>query len=825
MLDFAKLYPANKIVRADHNTVAFQLDDHVVPVEELVAMEMINIRKNAELMAGEGIRDVVLTVPPHYNQAARLALIESANLAGMRVIELINDGMAVAMDYAKGRTFNSSQNHIIFDMGASGTSATIVKLSTKSVKDVGRFNKTITTLDVLGVGSNSLVGGNIMTTRLYSHLVEEFDRQHGSKISSPILSSPRATARLLKEATRIKQVLSANNEAMVSIESLHEEIDFRLKVSRTEFEGLNADLVKLSIEPIKSALHVADISINDIDSLILHGGAARVPFVQQALLEIIAEDKIARNVNADEAAVMGAVFRGAGLSGSFRVKELILQDICSQTYTYSDESGSHPLFPAGTPLGTSLNITVNKPVDEYELTIQYAQTYETIGVVPVAKVKLNGIYNTTTSLEKEHKCKNPEIVATVQLDHSGIVSIREASAICEVQEKQGVADKVKGWFVNKDSTTDTKPEDKKDAEPVEPLSKMVLKRAPIPFSMEYLEIQTLPRSAHEQSASRIRKFEQHDTDRVARETARNGLEAYIYRVRDLLESDSFTEVSTDAERSNLKSLAASADQWMYGDGDTAPLADLVAKRRTMAIVVDPIDVRRKELQTRDDKITALQKQISTARSFAKKQLEQIEEYSSKKGQLSERLMAEMESKLAKQEGDKVDGEIKTDGSQVNFQEFSFEGMEDLFEPSYTKSDIETLETKVDDVERWLSAKQEEQSTVQKFEDPVLLSSDLELKATKLKDEMVAMIGRASYKQQAKPKPKAKPKATKKKSGTKTSTTFVASGSTKINFADESDSPAPGKSPAQEAESVVEEIFEADPPAAEPAATADVKDEL
>lgn len=827
VLDFAKLYPAIKISQSSHNTVAFQLDDQVVPVEELVAMELINIRKNAELMADESIRDVILTVPSHYNQAARMALIASARLAGLRVIELISDGLAVAVDYAKARNFNTSQNHIIFDMGAGSTSATIVKLSSKSVKDVGRFNKTITTVNVLGVGSNLKVSGNIMTLRLYSHLLEEFERQYSGRVSASIAENPRAIARLHKEASRVKQVLSANNDAMVSIESLHEDIDFRYQVSRAQFEQLTADLAKVSVEPIRSALSMADLSIDTIDSLILHGGAARVPFVQQALLEIITEEKIARNVNADEAAVMGAVFRGAGLSGSFRVKEVIPQDICPHAYTYSDGSNERQLFSVGTPLGSTFNISIDNSVDEHTLIIQCSEPGEAPSAVPVASIKLSSIANATNSLEKEHKCKNPEILAVVRLDQSGIVSISEASAVCEVLEKQGVADKVKGWFGGKESTVDVKSEDKKTAESsaAESVNRTVLKRAPVAHSMEYLEIQALPNTAHEQSAARIRKFEQYDTDRIARETARNGLEAYIYKVRDLLDSDSFAEVSTDDERSDLKSLAADADEWMYGDGETAPLADLVAKRRTMSIVVDPIDLRKRELRTRDDKISALQKQISTARSFAKKQSEQIETYATKKVQLDERLMAEMESKLAKQTGNDANNENEAEDEEMNFQEFTFPGMEDLFEPLYTKSDIEALETNIDDVERWLSAKTEEQTSLQKYENPVLLSSDLESKATKLKDELVAIIGRASYKQQAKPKSKAKPKATKKKNGPKSSTKSTSAGSTDTPLSDEPVAPAPDESPAQDSSSVLEESYESAAPAAEPAATADVKDEL
>lgn len=761
-------------------------------------MQLINMRKNAEAMANEQIRDAVLTVPPYFDQAQRLALIDAANLAGLRPLGLINDGLAVALDYAKARMFDVPQIHIIFDMGAGSTSATIVRFSTNTVKDIGRFNKTVTNIDVLGIGYSLQACGNAMTEKLYNYLLAEFD--NGRRTATSISTNSRATARLLKEATRIKQVLSANNEAVVSLESLHEDVDFRHKVTRSLFEELTQGLGSLSTKTIQDALGTAKIAISDVQSLILHGGAARVPFVQKALLEILPEEKIARNVNADEAAVMGAVFRGAGLSGSFRVKELIPQDISMYSYSYKTTHAETELFPVATPFGSSKNLTFSAPNEDFTVSF----TYERSDKVPqvVTDLSVSGVSNATSSLSKEYGCPAPEVLLTVSLDNSGLVKVLDAFAHCEAQEKQGVADKLKGWFGAKESTTAPANPDLNAGASEEPVVKTVFKRASLNTGAKSGSVQYLGEEETQQSLQKIKVYERHDSDRVARETARNGLEAYIYKVRDFLESDTFQDVSTVAQQQELRQVSAVANDWMYEEGETATLTDFVAKKKELTSLTGPILSRRNELNVRKSKVDALQKHLASSRDFIKNQTSLIKAYDSRQAELSTSAAAKIPS--ADKADDLTDDDASSDKKEPRSKVLPEATENDLAEPIYNEDDLSSLKSKLDAVQDWLTATVSEQEQLPKTDNPVLLSSDLESKGKEITDEFMSVLQKASYRQQLKARAKATETLAKAKAKAK-ATKAAKKSSTKPK-----DAPAQPEDIKSESESVPVEADAADP---------------
>lgn len=115
------------------------------------------------------------------------------------------------------------------------------------------------------------------------------------------------------------------------MEGLYEDLDFKLKVTRGDFESLVSDLFRRVSAPITTVIESASLTKSDIQSLVLVGGNTRIPMVQKVLEDLIGSDRMARNVNADEAGVMGAGFRAAGLSKLFRVKEIGVKDIHPKT--------------------------------------------------------------------------------------------------------------------------------------------------------------------------------------------------------------------------------------------------------------------------------------------------------------------------------------------------------------------------------------------------------------------------------------------------------------------------------------------------------------
>lgn len=350
VMTYSSRYPAVNIIPSSfRSTVAFKTSsappvdygEGSFMVEELLAMEFKNIVSNAEALAGPGtkIKNVVFTIPAFFRAEEKHAIELAAKLAGLKVMSFVSDGLAVGINYATTRTFDEKnpEYHIIYDMGAGSTTATVLRFQGKTVKDVGRFTKTVQEVSVLGVGYDRNLGGDIFNQKIFDVLLDDFTSspkakkllEENPKLKEDVKRNGRAAAKLWREATRVRQILSANTETVGSVESLFNEIDFRSnKVLRSTFEELLAEYEDRITKPIMDAISNSGISLDQVNTLILHGGAVRTPFVGKKLEEIMGgHAKISKNVNPDEAAVFGATFKGAAESGGFRVKEIRTHDI------------------------------------------------------------------------------------------------------------------------------------------------------------------------------------------------------------------------------------------------------------------------------------------------------------------------------------------------------------------------------------------------------------------------------------------------------------------------------------------------------------------
>ncbi|TKA71069.1 hypothetical protein B0A55_07226, partial [Friedmanniomyces simplex] len=244
---------------------AFVNEEPPWSVQELLAMELANVRRNAEAMAGKGmsVEDAVITVPAFYTADERRAIERAAELAGLNVNGMVTDGLAVGLDYAKSRTFpevtkgEKPEYHIVYDMGAGSTTATLLRFQGKSVKDVGRYNKTVQEVAVLGTGWDRTLGGDSLNQVVVEDYVHKFLtkpvlKSRGTQMDE-IKSNGRLMSRLWKDAEKARQVLSANTETTSSFEELMPEIDFRVKLTRADFEGLTTSFADRVARPIKDA--------------------------------------------------------------------------------------------------------------------------------------------------------------------------------------------------------------------------------------------------------------------------------------------------------------------------------------------------------------------------------------------------------------------------------------------------------------------------------------------------------------------------------------------------------------------------------------------
>ncbi|OJJ45582.1 hypothetical protein ASPZODRAFT_68836 [Penicilliopsis zonata CBS 506.65] len=635
-------------------------------IEEILAMQLKQIKANADSLAGKGsdIRDVVITYPAFYTAEEKRSLEFAAELAGLNVDALISDGLAVGLNYATSRTFPSVSDgqkpeyHVVYDMGAGSTTASVLRFQARSVKDVGRFNKTIQEIQVMGTGWDRTLGGDALNDLILNDMIETLAGNPKLKdraSTSDIRSHGKTVARLWKDAEKIRQILSANTETGTTLESLYEEdLNFKYKIARSRFEQLAKDYTDRVGTPLEQALAVAGLDLNDIDSIILHGGASRTPFVQKELERFCgSSNKIRTNVNADEAAAFGATFKGAALSPSFRVKDIRASD--AATYAISlqwkteTKERQQKLFTPTSSVGPEKQVTL-KNLDDFEFSFyQQVGNGEALTDLPILGVQTTNLTASVTKLKEEFGCTEANITTkfSVRLNPiDGLPEVLSGSVSCEVeaQKKGSVVDDVKGFFGLGSKKEEEAPLEE-DGEPTESITleaedpqtststsaeststvsvKEAKKAAPqtqieaIPIKFTTSALGTPAPSAAElgRIKARLVAFDDSDRERVLREVALNELESFIYRSRDLVEDESFAQFVKADQLALLNERVAAASEWLYDDGDNAKTPAFQEKLKSLQDIVSPALKRREESSSRPARVKLLQDTLKSAKSF------------------------------------------------------------------------------------------------------------------------------------------------------------------------------------------------------------------
>merc|ERR1712042_245307 len=315
------------------------------------------------------------------------------------------------------------------------------------------------------------------------HLAKGFKAKY-STLKTDITANPRAMAKLLKEAKRARQILSANTEAKAQIENLFEEKDFKMKVTRTEFEEMCADLFEAVDKPINMALGASSIPKGEIDQVILMGGGTRMPKVQEKLLKFMGKEELGKNINTDEAGALGAVYKAASLMAGFKVKRFIVKDLNMypvdvQFERSSSTEGEPPrqinrnLYHRLNPLPQKKIMTFNKKLTDFDFNISYGDLSfmskemkaSLIDATQFASVKLTGVGDAHT---KNSKGTPKGVKAYYYLDDSGLLNIEKVEAHFEktpeaIKEEEStlwkIGSKISDFFGSKSEEADVKSED------------------------------------------------------------------------------------------------------------------------------------------------------------------------------------------------------------------------------------------------------------------------------------------------------------------------------------------------------------------------------
>ncbi|CAI8152534.1 MAG: Chaperone protein DnaK [Pseudidiomarina mangrovi] len=303
-----------KIVAADNGDAWVQINDDRKAPPQISAEILKKMKKTAEDYLGEKVTEAVITVPAYFNDAQRQATKDAGRIAGLDVKRIINEPTAAALAY--GMDKKKGDNVIaVYDLGGGTFDISIIEIDEVDGEH---------TFEVLATNGDTHLGGEDFDNRLINYLVEQFQKDSGLDLRK----DPLAMQRLKEAAEKAKIELSSAQQTEVNLPYITADNTgpkhLAIKVTRAKLESLVEDLIAKSLEPLKQALKDAELSVGDIDDVIMVGGQTRMPKVQQAVTDFFGKEP-RRDVNPDEAVAVGAAVQAGVLQGD--VKDVLLLDV------------------------------------------------------------------------------------------------------------------------------------------------------------------------------------------------------------------------------------------------------------------------------------------------------------------------------------------------------------------------------------------------------------------------------------------------------------------------------------------------------------------
>jgi molecular chaperone DnaK len=303
-----------KIVKADNGDAWVESKGEKMAAPQISAEVLKKMKKTAEDFLGEEVTGAVITVPAYFNDSQRQATKDAGRIAGLEVKRIINEPTAAALAYGVGK--KGGDNVVaVYDLGGGTFDISIIEIDEVEGEQ---------TFEVLATNGDTHLGGEDFDNRVINYLVEEFNKEQGVNLKN----DPLAMQRVKEAAEKAKIELSSAQQTEVNLPYVTADASgpkhMNIKLTRAKLESLVEDMVKATLEPLKTALNDADLSVSDVNNVILVGGQTRMPLVQKAVADFFGKEA-RKDVNPDEAVAIGAAIQGGVLAGD--VKDVLLLDV------------------------------------------------------------------------------------------------------------------------------------------------------------------------------------------------------------------------------------------------------------------------------------------------------------------------------------------------------------------------------------------------------------------------------------------------------------------------------------------------------------------
>ncbi len=303
-----------KIAKADNGDAWVEVQGKKMAPPEISARVLMKMKKTAEDYLGESVSDAVITVPAYFNDSQRQATKDAGRIAGLNVKRIINEPTAAALAYGLDKDAGD-RKIAVYDLGGGTFDISVIEIA--EVDGERQF-------EVLSTNGDTFLGGEDFDLRVINYVADEFKKESGIDVRK----DPLAMQRLKEASEKAKIELSSTQQTEINLPYITADAagpkHLNMKLTRAKLESLVEDLVQKTIEPCRTALKDAGLSMKDVGEVILVGGQTRMPLVQRMVKDLFGREP-RKDVNPDEAVAVGAAIQGGVLSGD--VKDVLLLDV------------------------------------------------------------------------------------------------------------------------------------------------------------------------------------------------------------------------------------------------------------------------------------------------------------------------------------------------------------------------------------------------------------------------------------------------------------------------------------------------------------------